>query len=92
MPVGAEGPACVLFHEEDDQMADLRQLALHGTVSDGVFRVERRAGCLAPGRPSTLGQLKALRLLARQARSKRPAFERWASSSLAVGGRDPRSG
>jgi hypothetical protein len=80
VPAGVEGPACVLFHEEDERMADLRQLALHGTVSDGVFRVERRVGSLASGRPSTLGQLKALRSLARQARSKRPAFESWTSS------------
>jgi hypothetical protein len=81
VPADIEGPACVLFHEEDDQMADLRQLALHGTASDGMFRVERRAGSLAFGRPSALGQLKTLRLLARQARSKRPAFERWTVSS-----------
>jgi hypothetical protein len=79
VPAGAEGPACVLFHEEDDEMADLRQLALHGTISDGVFRVERRVGSLASGHPSALGQLKTLRSLARQARSKRPAFERWTS-------------
>ena len=81
VPAGVEGPACVLFHEEDDQMADLRQLALHGTVRDGVFRVERRAGSLAPGRPSTLSQLKTLRSLARQARKKRPVFERWTRSA-----------
>ena len=59
-------------------MADLRQLTLHGTVSDGVFRVERRVGSLAPARPSILGQLKTLRSLARQARRKRQVFERWA--------------
>jgi hypothetical protein len=80
VPADVEGPACVLFHEEDDQMADLRQLALHGTVRDGVFRVERRAGSLAPGRPSTLSQLKTLRSLAGQARRKRPVFERWTRS------------
>jgi hypothetical protein len=77
VPAGVEGPACVLFHEEDDQMADLRQLTLHGTISDGVFHVERRVGSLAPGRPSALGELKTLRSLARQARRKRPVFERW---------------
>jgi hypothetical protein len=76
VPAGVEGPACVLFHEEDDQMADLRQIALHGTVSDGVFRVERRVGSLAPASLSALGQLKTLRSLARQARRKRPVFER----------------
>ena len=80
VPTDVGGPACVLFHEEDDQMADLRQLALHGTVSDGVFRVERRAGSLAPTSRSSLGQLKTLRSLARQARRKRPVFERWTRS------------
>jgi len=79
-PVGVAGPACVLFHEEDDQMAGLGQLVLHGTVSDGVFRVERRAGSLAPAHPSALGQLMTLRTLARRARRKRPVFERWARS------------
>lgn len=77
VPAGVDGPACVLFHQEDNQMADLRQLALHGTVSDGVFRVERRAGSLAPASPSALSQFKTLRSLARQARAKRAVFERW---------------
>jgi len=81
VPAGVEGPACVLFHQEDDQMADLRQLALHGTVSDGIFRVERRVGSLAPASPSALGQFKTLRSLARQARTKRAVFERWTRSS-----------
>ena len=80
VPADVEGPACVLFHEEDDQMADLLQLALHGTVSGGVFRVERRIGSLAPTRPSSLDQLQTLRSLARQARRKRPVFERWTQS------------
>jgi hypothetical protein len=86
VPADVEGPACVLFHEEDEQMADLRQLALHGTVSDGMFRVERRAGSLAPASPSALGQLKMLRSLARQARRKRAVFKRWTCSPD-----DPRS-
>jgi len=77
VPAGVQGPACVLFHQEDDQMAELRQLALHGTVSGGVFRAERRAGSLAPARPSALGQLTTLRSLARQARRKRAVFDRW---------------
>src|SRR5438094_705643 len=59
-----------------DHMAELRQLALHGTVRDGVFCVERRARPLDPGRLSTLSQLKTLRSLARQARKKRRVFER----------------
>jgi hypothetical protein len=80
VPAGVEGPACVLFHEEDDKMADLRQIALHGTVSDGVFRVERRVGSLTAASRSALGQLKTLRSLARQARGKRPVFERWTRS------------
>ena len=80
VPTDVGGPACVLFHEEDNKMADLRQLALHGTVSDRVFRVERRVGSLAPTSRASLGQLKTLRSLTRQARRKRPVFERWTRS------------
>ena len=86
VPVGVEGPACVLFHQEADQMADLRQLVLHGTVTDGMFRVERRVGSLAPASTSALGQLNTLRSLARQAHTKRAVFERWTRSPS-----DPRS-
>jgi hypothetical protein len=78
VPAGLDGPACLLVHDEDARMTDLRQLALHGTVRGRRFSVDRRAGSLAPANPAAAQQLKMLRDLARQARTKRAVFERWA--------------
>ncbi len=77
-PAARDGAACLLVHDEDPDMADLRQLTLHGTVSDGTFRVRRRSGSLEPAHPGTLDQLGSLRALGRAARGNRPVLAQWA--------------
>jgi Pyridoxamine 5'-phosphate oxidase len=77
VPVGHEGAACLLVHDEEADMADLRQLTLHGEVRDGTFRAERRTGSLARSYPGTLDQLRTLRALGRAARQNRPVYARW---------------
>jgi hypothetical protein len=81
VPLRHDGAACLLVHDEDPDMADLRQLTLHGTVRDGIFRVERRTGSLDRTRQSTLGQLRDLRALGRAAREHRPVYARWAEET-----------
>jgi hypothetical protein len=78
VPFRHEGAACLLVHDEEPDMADLRQLTLRGAVRDGIFRVERRTGSLDPSHPGTLGQLRMLRDLGRAARGNRPVLGRWA--------------
>jgi|SRR5580698_7510009 hypothetical protein len=78
VPVRHDGAACLLVHDEEPDMADLRQLTLHGEVRDGTFRAERRAGTLDPSHPGTLDQLRTLRALGRAARKNRPLYQRWA--------------
>jgi hypothetical protein len=80
IPVRAapSGGACLLVHDEDPGMADLRQLTLHGTVRNGIFRVQRRTGSLDSAHPGTLDQFRSLRVLGRAARKNRPVLARWA--------------
>ena len=78
VPIRHEGAACLLVHDEEPDMADLRQLTLHGVVRDGTFRAERRTGSLDPSHPGTLDQLRTLRVLGRAARKNRPVLARWA--------------
>jgi hypothetical protein len=78
VPAVGDGAACLLVHDEDPGMADLRQLTLHGTVRDGTFRVQRRTRSLDPAHPGTLDQLRSLRALGRAARQNRPVLARWA--------------
>jgi hypothetical protein len=78
VPGVPDGAACLLAHDEDARLAELRQLTLHGTVRDSVFRVERRTGSLEPTHPGTLDQLRSLRTLGRAARKNRPILARWA--------------
>ena len=61
-----------------DGMADLRQLTLHGSVRDGIFRAQRRTGSLDPAHLGTLDQIRSLRALGRAARRNRPVLARWA--------------
>src|SRR3984957_4330778 len=77
VPAAPDGAACMLVHDEDPGLADLRQLTLHGTVRDGTFRAQRRTGSLDPVHPGTLDQLRSLRALGRAARKNRPALARW---------------
>jgi len=78
VPFARDGAACLLVHDEDPGMADLRQLTLHGTVLDGIFRAKRRTGSLEPADQGTLHQLRSLRALGRAARRNRPVLARWA--------------
>ena len=85
VPAGiADGPACLLVHDEDPKMTDLRQLTLHGTVRDRQFHVERRTGSLTPASSSALEQFRTLRSWARQARARRAVLERWAQDDQAA--------
>jgi hypothetical protein len=84
VPVDHSGPACLLVHDEDPDLADLRQLTLHGTMQDGCFRVERRAGSLDPTHPGALDQLRELRALARAARKSRPVLARLAREAAGL--------
>jgi hypothetical protein len=82
IPVGAdtpEGPACLLVHDEDEDMADLRQLTLRGHVRGGVLHVGSRHGSLEPGGTSTLDQLRSLRRLRSAARANRPLIRTWSA-------------
>jgi hypothetical protein len=81
VPVRGDGPACLLVHDEDPGLADLRQLTLHGTIGDGTFTTERRTGSLDRSHPSTLDELRTLRALGRAARKNRPALTRWATET-----------
>lgn len=81
VPAAHDGAACLLVHDEAADMADLRQLTLHGTVRDGIFRVQRCTGSLDPAHPGTLGQLRSLRELGRAARKNRPVLARWAEEA-----------
>ena len=78
VPIRHEGAACLLVHDEEPDMADLRQLTLHGVIRNGTFRAERRAGSLDPSHPGPLDQLHTLRSLGRAARKNRPVLARWA--------------
>jgi hypothetical protein len=78
VPIPHDGAACLLVHDEDPGLADLRQLTLHGTIRDGILRVQRRTGSLDPTHPGTLDQLRSLRGLGRAARRNRPVLARWA--------------
>lgn len=78
VPVRHDGAACLLVHDEEPGMADLRQLTLHGAVRDGIFRAGRRTGSLDPSHPGALDQLRTLRALGRAARGNRPVLARWA--------------
>ena len=88
VPAARDGAACLLVHDEDAGMADLRQLTLHGTVLDGTFRVQRRTGSLDPAHPGTLDQLRSLRALGRAARKNRPVLARWAEDARKSPGYD----
>ena len=91
VPAVPDGAACLLVHDEDPGLADLRQLTLHGTIRDGTFRAQRRTGSLDPVHPGTLDQLRSLRALGRAARKNRPALARWASETNPPGARVARS-
>ena len=78
VPVARDGAACLLVHQEDPGMADLRQLTLHGAVRDGTFRVQRRTGSLDPVHPGAVDQLRSLRALGRAARKNRQVLAHWA--------------
>lgn len=73
----ADGPASVLVHDEDDDMTELRQLVLRGSVTDGRFHVVRRSGTLEPTDAGTWDQVRSLRALARAARANRQELEHW---------------
>lgn len=88
VPDFRDGAACLLVHDEDAGLADLRQLTLHGTVRDGTFRVQRRIGSLDPAQPGTLDQLRSLRELGRAARKSRPVLARWAEDATKSHGYD----
>jgi hypothetical protein len=66
-----DGRACVLLHDELDDFAELLQLKLTGTVTDGTLTVARRTGTLEPSGAGTADQLRQLLALGRSARRSR---------------------
>ena len=72
-----DGPVVILVHQESEDMADLRQLSLIGSVRDGYCSVTSRVGSLAP-RPSTSrAQLATIRSMAKRARANRDLIADW---------------
>jgi hypothetical protein len=69
---GIDGPAAILFHQEDPSMEDLRYLLLRGVVRDGRFTVRSRIGSLDPPAASTGDRWSRLR---DEAATHRRAFE-----------------
>lgn len=66
-----DGRVCVLVHEERDDFAELLQLTLSGTVTDGYLTVAQRTGTLEPSKAGMVAQLRQLRALGRSARQSR---------------------
>ena len=71
------GATHILFHEEHSNMADLRQVSLKGSVSEGRFFEIHRSGSLASGSAGTFAQISQLRMMARSARSNRHKIRSW---------------
>jgi hypothetical protein len=55
------GPATILFHQEDQSMEDLRYLVLRGAMRGGQFVVRTRIGSLDPPSASTGDRWSRLR-------------------------------
>jgi hypothetical protein len=72
-----DGDAVLLVHEEDETMADLRQLWLRGTLQHGRLTVERHRGSLTPTASGVRSQLATARRLARAARANRAELSTW---------------
>jgi len=72
-----EGPAVVLVHDESDDMRDLRQLALVGTIRNGRLAVSSRRGSLTPSPTTARAQLATVRSMARLARGHRSLIADW---------------
>ena len=72
-----DGAAQILFHEEHEKMADLRQVSLRGSVSEGRFLEIHRSGSLAPSPTGACAQLGELRSMARSARRNRDKISSW---------------
>ena len=79
-PAVPDGVACVLVHDELHDFADLLQLTLTGTVTDGLLTVARRAGTLEPSRAGTVAQLRQLRALGRSARRSKAEIAQLATN------------
>lgn len=73
----ADGPACLLVHEESTNMAELHQLRLRGRLRDGRFLVEHKSGSLTPDPKTILASLRELRALGLAAKANRPRLTRW---------------
>jgi hypothetical protein len=71
------GAAHILFHEEHRNMADLRQVSLRGSVSEGRFFETHRSGSLASGSAGTCAQVGQLRMMARSARNNKDRIRSW---------------
>ena len=72
-----DGVAEVLFHEESDDLSDLRQFRFPGTISGGMFTESRRVGDLDHRATSTWKQLGQLRTLRRLAKGSQHEIATW---------------
>lgn len=76
-----DGPACVLVHDEDDDMAEPRQMTVRGNVAAGRLHVDQRTGSLEPTHPGPLSQLRSLRALGRAAAANRTEIATWSQGA-----------
>lgn len=81
VPSIPDGHAVVLIHEENESMTSMRQLAIHGDVSAGVFSGVRRRGTLEPEPHGLRAQLRTSRTMARQAKANRPRLQSWPATT-----------
>lgn len=72
-----DGTTQILFHEEHKNMADLRQLSLRGSVSNGRFHEINRSGSLDPSPAGVRAQIGELRSMARSARRNNDKISSW---------------
>jgi hypothetical protein len=75
-----DGAVQILIHEEHENMADLRQASLRGSVSDGRFVEIHRSGSLAPGPTGIRSDIAELMSMARSAKRNREKIRSWGAA------------
>jgi hypothetical protein len=73
----ADGPACLIVHDEYRGGSDLRQLRLSGNIAGGQLVVRRSAGSLSQAPGGIVAQLAGFRQMAAAARANRSELASW---------------